>query len=226
MQNYTEVIGIAEPGFWQRVLTTTTISAVSTLLTVTIGFLAAYSLARSQLRGKRVLVQSFLILASLPVMAYVIPLADIVRRLRLDDTFLGVTLAETAIFTPLAVFVLYGYLSQVSAELEEAARLDGAPLLDILARIVLPLVMSGVVATSIIVFVLNWNSLLIPLVVASTHVKTIPVALIDFFTFERELEWPTAAAALVISLVPVLVLITIAHRVLEEFVLDPLSTRR
>ena len=66
-------------------------------------------------------------------------------------------------------------------------------------------------------FVLDWNMLLVPLVLTGGEVKTVPVAMSDFFTFERELEWPTAAAALVVSLAPVALLVAAFHRLLEQF---------
>jgi ABC-type glycerol-3-phosphate transport system permease component len=73
-------------------------------------------------------------------------------------------------------------------------------------------------------FVLDWNLLLVPLVLTSGEIKTIPVAMMDFFTFERELDWPTAAAALLVSLVPLAILAGVFHRVLERFSLDSRRT--
>ena len=62
--------------------------------------------------------------------------------------------------------------------------------------------------------------LLVPLVLTSGQVKTVPVGMSDFFTFERELDWPTAAAALIVSLAPLALLVGLFHRVLESFRLD------
>ena len=117
------------------------------------------------------------------------------------------------------MFVLFGQLGQLSVECEEAAWLDGAGLGRVLWSVVLPLARPAVAATAIVVFVLDWNLLLVPLVVASVDVKTIPVAMIDFFTFERELEWPTAAAGLMVSLVPLTILVALGHRWLGRFAL-------
>ena len=217
LAKYTEEIGVAEPTFTQELTTSIGLSLTATLLTITVSFLAAYSLARSRFRGKQLLVQSCLILASLPVMAYIVPLSDTARRLRLEDTFIGVMLVQTAVNAPLAVYILYGYLTQVSLDLEEAARLDGATALQTLWGVVLPMATSELAATAIIVFVLNWNLFLVPLVLTTSRIKTIPVAMSDFFTFERELEWPTAAAALVVSLLPLVALVALAHRLLERF---------
>jgi ABC-type glycerol-3-phosphate transport system permease component len=218
-------IGVAEPTFWQELATSTAAAVVAACLTVAVGFPAAFALARSGIRGSRTLTQGFLVLASLPVMAYVIPLSDISRRLHLIDTFAGVTLSEAAVTTPLAVFVLHGALVQLPNDWELAAVMDGAGLVRILVRVVLPLVAPSVVATLVVMFVLDWNMLLVPLVLTSGEVKTIPVALSDFFTFERELDWPTAAAALFVSLAPLTVLVALFHRVLESFALQAPGSR-
>lgn len=217
--NYTEEIGVAEPTFVQELATSTGLALAATLLTLTIATPAAYALARSDsLRAQR-WVQGSLVLASLPVMAYIVPLSDLIGRMRLDDHFVGLVLAQTAVYSPLAVYVLYGYVKQLSSELEDSAYLDGATLWQTFTRIVLPLTLSGIAATGIILFVLDWNQLLIPLVLTSGGLKVLPVAMSDFFTFERELDWPTAAAALTVSLIPLFIFIGLAHRALEEFTL-------
>jgi ABC-type glycerol-3-phosphate transport system permease component len=215
-------IGVAEPTFWQEVATSTGISAVAAVISVTVALLAGYGLARSPFRGRRPLVQGFLVLASLPAMAYVIPLSELMRRASLDDTLAGVALSEAAVTAPLAVFVLYGFLGQLSPEWEEAAVLDGAGLRRILWEIVVPLAAPAIGATAVILFVLDWNLLLVPLVLTAGHVKMIPVAMSDFFTFERELEWPTAAAALLVSLLPLALVVAVFHHLLERFTLEPL----
>jgi len=212
-------VGVAEPHFWQELATSTGVSIAATLLTVTVALLAGYGLARSRFRVKRYFVQGFLVLAVLPVMAYAIPLSDVLRRLGLDDTYLGLVLGMSAVTAPLAVYVLYGHLTQLSTEWEEAAWLDGAGLARVVSMVVVPMIAPALAATAIIVFVLDWNVLLIPLVLAGVEVKTLPVAMVDFFTFERELEWPTAAAALIISLAPVVILVALGHRLLDQFIL-------
>ena len=214
-------ISVAEPTFWQELATSTLAAMLASCLAVAVAFPAAFALARSRFRGGRTATQGFLVLASLPVMAYVIPLGDLSGRLHLIDTFAGITLAEAAVTAPLAVFVLHGAVAQLPPDWEEAAVIDHAGLLRVLSRIVLPLIAPSVAATLVVMFVLDWNMLLVPLVLTSGEVKTVPVALSDFFTFERELDWPTAAAALMVSLAPLAVLVGVFHRVLERFALQP-----
>jgi ABC-type glycerol-3-phosphate transport system permease component len=210
-------VSVVEPAFWQELATSVCVSAVAAFLAAAISFLAAYGLARSGSRSGRRLSPGLLVLASLPVMAYVLPLSDLLRRLGLLDTLLGVTFAEAAATAPLAVFVFYAYLVRGSRDLEEAARLEGAGLFGLLRGVVLPAAAPIVAATVVVLFVLDWNQLLIPLVLTGISVRTLPVVLTDFFTLERELDWPTAAAALTISLVPLVLLVGLFQRSLERF---------
>lgn len=218
LDHYLDVV--TDPNLVRELITSAGISLASTLLCTGIAFLAAYSLARARFRGRRLLVQCFLILASLPVISYVAPLWDTMLRIRLYDTFPGIVLSETALCAPLAVYVLFGYLTQVSIELEESARLDGATLWQILGQIVLPITAPSVAATAIIVLVLTWNQLLIPLVITARYIQTLPVMLSDWFTYERELTWETAAVALIVSVLPLFVFVAAAHRLLERFSLS------
>jgi multiple sugar transport system permease protein len=206
-----------EPAFWQELATSLGVSGAAALWATTLSFLAAYGIARSIRPTLRRLSPGLLVLASLPVMAYVLPLSDLLRRLGLLDTLAGLTLAEAAATAPLAVYVFTAHLAATSREGEEAARLEGASLSRLLWKVVLPAAAPIVAATAIVLFVLNWNMLLIPLVLTGIDVRTLPVVLTDFFTLERQVEWPTAAAALTISLVPLLVLVGLLHRLLERF---------
>ena len=211
--------GIAEPKFWQEVWTSTTSALAAAVIATTAAFLGAYALARGAPRRGRQIAQLFLVLAVLPAMAYVLPLGSVLGWLGLRDSFAGLVASEAAVTAPLAVYVLHGAIRQVPPEFEESAWLEGAGIGRLVARIVLPLAAPTVAATAIVLFVLDWNMLLVPLIVAGVHVKTLPVAMIDFFTFERELEWPVAAAALLVPLVPIVVLIALSRRLLDRFAL-------
>jgi ABC-type glycerol-3-phosphate transport system permease component len=220
VDNYRAVM-TSVPGFPRVLATSISLSVVATGLTIWAAFLAAYVLARWRFRGRRIAVQSFLVLASLPVMGYVIPLSDIMRWLGLRDTFIGVALAMAATYGPLATYILYGYLIRLPAALEEMAGLEGASLPRRLWSIVFPAAAPGLGATAVLVFVLNWNLFLVPTALTLNHVKTVPIALSDFYTYERELEWSNAAAALIIALLPATAIVILAHRVIERLSLGP-----
>src|SRR5260221_14055493 len=88
LAQYTEV-GIAEPHFFVELLTSASLSALTTSLAITVAFLAAYSLARSNFRHRNLLVQGLLILAGLPVISYIVPLRDTLDQLHLTGSFIG-----------------------------------------------------------------------------------------------------------------------------------------
>lgn len=206
-----------EPAFWQELATSVGVSIAAALIATAAAFPAGYGIARSAFSARRRIGPGLLVLASLPVMAYVLPLSDVLRRLGLLDTIAGITFAEAAATAPLAVYVFAAHLAGTSVDREEAARLEGAGLLTVLRNVVLPAAAPIVAATAIVLFVLDWNYLLTPLVLTGIDVRTLPVVLTDLFTLEREVDWPTAAAALTISLVPLIVLIGLLHRVVERF---------
>ena len=108
----------------------------------------------------------------------------------------ALVLACAAAQLPLALWLLRSYMLRVPVELEEAARLDGATWLTTLGRVILPLLRDGLGATGVLVFVLDWNLYLLPTLLAERPPHLLTVVMRDFFAFERELEWSTAAAAL------------------------------
>ncbi|MDQ6671560.1 MAG: carbohydrate ABC transporter permease [Chloroflexota bacterium] len=200
-----------------QVVASAGLAVVVTLLALTVGLPASYGLVRSTRLSRIWLVQACLVLSSLPVMAYVLPLDDTLRRVGLHATLAGTVAAETAVFSALAVYALCGYVAKLSVDLEDAARLEGASTLRVLWSVVVPSTASGLVATGLVLFVLDWNLLLVPLVVGAPANRTVPVAMVDFFTLDRGVEWPPAAAALIISLLPPALIVSVAHRALERF---------
>ena len=215
LESYHE-IGVQDPRFVLKLLTSVAIAALTTALTLSISVPAAFAISRSRFRGKDLLVQCLLVLACLPVVSFIMPLRNFLNAVRLYDTFSGTLLAETALYAPLAAYVLYGYVNRVSREQEESAQIDGAGIFQILLRVVLPASAPGVTSTAIILFVLSWNQVLVPLIL-SMPVNTVPVSMIDFFIYERELEWPVAAAAVAVSFTPIIVFTAASHRFIERF---------
>ncbi len=167
------------------------------------------------------LTPGLLVLTVIPSIAYGLPLSGLVRATGLYGTFPALVLACAAAQLPLALWLLRSYLLRVPVEIEDAARLDGASWPATLGRIVLPLLRDGVVATGVLVFVLDWNLYLLPTLLADRAPHQLTVVLRDFFAFERELEWPTAAAALLVSLLPAGLLVFLAQRALEGLVVIP-----
>jgi ABC-type glycerol-3-phosphate transport system permease component len=209
-------VQVFESRFVSEALTSFAVAVVVATLAITLGLLTAHALEQRRFKSRGLIVQSLLLLSSLPVLALLNGLSTTLRTLGLQDTMSGIALAETALYAPLAAFVIYGHLRSLPENLPDAARLEGAGTWTILWRIIVPSSVPALLATGVLVFVLSWNQVLMPLVL-STNLKLLPVALVDVFVFERELEWPTAAAALGVSLVPLWLFVAFAFRWLERF---------
>jgi multiple sugar transport system permease protein len=210
-----------EPAFGAEFAYTLAVTVTSTLLTIALAFPAAYRLARTNVAWVDKLMPALLVLAVSPIIAYALPLAAIIRQVGLYGTFPGLVLAFTGAQLPLALWLLRGYLMRVPPLLEEAARLDGASWLGVVVRVVLPVAAGGVIATGVLVFVLDWNLFLLPTLLAEGAPHLLTVTMRDFFAFERELEWSTAAAALIVSLAPAFLLVFATQRALEGLALVP-----
>jgi ABC-type glycerol-3-phosphate transport system permease component len=222
LDNFADV-AVFEPAFGSEFVYTLAVTLAATLLTIGAAFPAAYRLARSASGRVDNLMQGTLVLALSPLIAYGLPLAGVERGLGLYGTFAGLVLASAAAQLPLALWLLRGYLLRIPRTLDEAAILDGASLFTLLWRVMLPVAAGGVIATAVLVFVLDWNLFLLPSLLTEHPPMVLPMAMRDFFAFERDLEWPTAAAALIVTLAPAFLLVFAAQRALEKLIFVPLE---
>lgn len=202
--------------FWEQFGISLALAAGTVVLATTAGFLAAYSLSRSALRRRRLWVQMLLLLAILPPVAYAAPMRELLWRIGLLDTFLGLLLAESALYAPLAAYILVGYLGDLPRDYDDSARLDGAGLGLILRRVIAPLLAPGLIAAAVIVFALSWNQYVLPLLLTDTRVRVLPVLMRDLITLEREFEWDNAAVVIILSLIPAAGVVAAAHQLLEH----------
>lgn len=215
-------VGTFDSAFRDGFSYTLFVSLLGTFITLISALPAAYRLA--QLHNgwvARIIMPFLLVLAVIPVISYGLPLSDLTRHLGLYGNFVGLVLSYAGVQLPLALWVLRGYLLRLPPSLEEAARLEGASWTIILWQVIFPLVTGGVVATGVVVFVLNWNLFLLPSLLTEGSPQVLPMVMRDFFAFERELEWPTAAAALLTSLTPAFILVLVGQRSLDKFTLVP-----
>ena len=137
----------------------------STVIPITIAAFAAYAFAWIPFRGRGILFTIVVALLVVPIQMSLIPiLQDLQRRGNLYGTFLGIWLAHTGFGLPLAIFLLYNFMSQLPRDLFESAAIDGASHLQTFIRIVLPLSIPALGAFAIFQFLWVWNDLLVALV--------------------------------------------------------------
>jgi len=139
----------------------------STIVTVVLGALAAYSFARMKFRGRNILFYAVLATMAFPAYTTLIPLYRIMTDLGLVNTYTGIVLVYVSGFLPLATWILYNYMSSLPIALEESGQIDGASRMQVFWHIVLPLARPGIVSTAIITFLFAWSQFLFPLVLSS-----------------------------------------------------------
>jgi ABC-type glycerol-3-phosphate transport system permease component len=184
------------------------VASLTTLLALVLGLPAAYGLARLPVPGKGLLLLAVVASTAFPQIATVSPLYLLLRALGLRDTWTALVLANTSFALPLLIWLLAGFIREVPIEVEEAAFLDGAGRLGVLGRVVLPLIGPGVASAALLTFLAAWNEFLFAYTFTATEAsRTVPVAL-ALFPGVFEVPWgDIAAASILASLPPVLIVI-------------------
>ena len=201
LDHYRALFG--ERGFLLPVRNSLIVAGLTTAIAMPLAALCAYALARLQMPGKGVLLALILAVSMFPQMSVIAPLYLLLRELRLIDTFPGLVLPYITFSTPLAVWLLTGFLRQLPAELEEAAMIDGANRLRAMRDVVLPLAAPGIASTAILTFLYCWNEFLFALAFTSgPEHQTVPVA-IALFRGRYQVPWGQVLAAAVVATVPV-----------------------
>jgi multiple sugar transport system permease protein len=184
------------------------VAGLTTLVALVLGLPAAYGIARLPVPGKGLLMLVVIACTAFPQIATVSPLYLLLRALGLRDTWTALVLANTSFALPLLIWLLAGFIREIPVELEEAAFLDGAGRLGTLGRVILPLIAPGVASAALLTFLAAWNEFLFAFTFTATEAsRTVPVAL-ALFPGVFEVPWgDIAAASILASLPPVLIVI-------------------
>ena len=180
------------------------VSTGTTVLSLAVGCLAAYSLARFRFRAKRYMLLSILFVRMVPAVVLVIPIYTLWRSLGLLDTHQGLILAYLSFNLPFVIWMMRGFFVDIPIEIEEAALIDGCSRLSALVRVILPLAAPGIAATSIFALLLGWNEFLFAVLLTADRAKTLTPAILNYVT-DRAILWGNLYAAASIVLLPVLV---------------------
>jgi multiple sugar transport system permease protein len=172
---------------------------------------AAYAFSRFRFRGRRALRISFLIVNMFPVVLLVLPLFVLLRQMGLLDTYAALIGGHATFTLPFAVWLLTSYTDSIPVELDEAAMVDGATRLQALRLVVLPLMLPGIVAVGLYLFIASWNEYLFALMLAGRDVRTVTVAL-QMFIGENEIRWGLLTAGGTLVALPAVLLFLFAQK--------------
>jgi len=200
---YRDFVGTGSASPWPALFNSLTASVVSTVLVLLLAFPAAYALSIRPIKKWTDVMFFFLSTKMLPAVAGLLPIYLIARNARLLDNVFLLVFIYASMNLPIAIWMMRSFLAEVPKEMLEAGAIDGAGLPTILVRIIAPVAMPGIAATSLICFIFSWNELLLAKVLTAVVAQTAPVFLTGFITSQGLFLAKVCAAATIISL-PVL----------------------
>ena len=181
----------------------------STVVSLLVSALAAYAIARLNLRHRQLILTAIVASTMFPLVTLLVPIFETMRSLGLLNTYTALILPYTVLNLPVCTLVLVSFFQSIPKDLENAAMIDGCTRLGALWRVVVPLAAPGVFTAGILAFVNAWDEFLLALSLnSSASMRTLPVG-ITLYQGEFSFPWPVISAALIVAIVPIAVLIAL-----------------
>jgi raffinose/stachyose/melibiose transport system permease protein len=174
--------------------------------------MAAYALARLEIRGANAVTAYLLLAAAIPAQLFLVPLFFLWTRIGLYDTRLGLVIIYWGLYSPLATLLLRSYLISLPRDFEDAARMDGASELRVLRDVVIPLSRPGFLTVALVIGLFAWNEFFFAVTFIQSQDK-LPV-ITSFLAFSQNFtrDWSLTSAAAILIVLPVLALFLALQR--------------
>lgn len=183
------------------------VAVVSTSISLVVGTLAAYALARLRFKGSQSLGLMIFITYLVPTSLLFLPVAYVVRNFGLFDKQVALMVTYPTFLIPFCTWLLMGYFKGIPKELEECAMVDGCTRFEAFWRIVLPISLPGLVSAGLFAFTLSWNEFIYSLTLAqSNNVKTLPTGVVSQLVLGDVYFWGSLMAAALLGSVPIAIL--------------------
>jgi multiple sugar transport system permease protein len=188
------------------------ISLSATALSLIVGSLAGYGLARYRMGGENL--PSFILsLRFMPAVAVIFPFLLLFRSLKWMDTYQALIILHLTFNLPYAVWMMRSFFVEVPREIEESALVDGTSPFGAFWRVALPLVTPGLIATGVFCFIFSWSEFFFAL--SLTHTKAVPLSVfLPNFFGKQMIQWGAVGAESVLAMLPLFVLSVFVQRYL------------
>lgn len=211
LENYVSLF--AKSSYWKWVINSSIVSIYTVILSLPLIVAGAYSVYRTQFRGRNVLSFFLLSVYIFPTALLVVPIFKIFDGLSLIDSHLGCALMNTAFAVPFGIWLLQAFLRSLPPELEEAAAVDGISKTRTLFQIIIPQAAPGIIAIAMFAFIVSWTEYLFAMtLLLSNDLHTLPIGLTGIVFGQYRVNWGFAAAGAVGSAIPVFILFLIVGR--------------
>jgi ABC-type glycerol-3-phosphate transport system permease component len=188
------------------------VSLGTTLITITVSTLAAYSLTRFRFRGQHVVPYFSLIGYMVPSIIFVFPMFLVMVDLNLTDSLWSLTFGYVSITLPFCMWLMWAFFRGIPIEIEEAALVDGASRLQVFRQIVLPVAFPGIIAAAIFSLIVSWNDYLFGRVFMNS-LENMPLTVGVMHFFEgTHVDWGLMMASSVLMTVPMAILFMLLQR--------------
>ena len=211
--NWEKVITL--PRFTRALLNSTIVASSATAISLLVGSLCAYALARLTFPAKRLVLTVVLAVAIFPGIAIISPPYLLFSDLGLINHKMALILPNVTFTLPICIWTLTAFFRDLPRELEEAGRIDGASRLQVFTQIIAPLAAPGIFTTAILLFIAAWNEFLFARTFMSVQEQyTVPVAIAQFegADIAAATPWGEIAAAAVVATLPLVILVLLFQR--------------
>lgn len=201
--------------FRRSVINSAIVAASATLISLTVGALCAYAIARVRFPGKNIVLALVLGVAMFPGIAIISPLYLQFSDWGLINNYWALILPNVTFTLPICIWTLNAFFREIPIELEEAAKVDGATRLQTLLKVVAPLAAPGVFTTAILLFIAAWNEFLFARTFMSRPDRltaTVAIAGFEGADVATGTPWGEITAASVIITLPLVLLVLIFQR--------------
>jgi alpha-glucoside transport system permease protein len=207
--NYQRVL--TSGGLFDALINSLIVTIPATIIPITLAAFAAYGFAWLRFRGRGLMFGTLVALLVVPLQLALVPLLRIYQATDLTGSFIGIWLAHTGFGLPLAVFLLYGFISTLPKDIFESAFIDGASPFTAFIRLVLPLSVPALAAFAIFQFLWVWNDFLVALVFLgpASNVAVLTIELASIVGSRGEAFHLLTAAAFVTMFIPLIVFLSL-----------------
>jgi N,N'-diacetylchitobiose transport system permease protein len=210
---YVAVFSQRQMATW--IVNTLLVTGVSTVLAMGAALLGAYAVARFRFPGRNWVLFCLLLTQLVPASSLIIPLFLTFRGYGLYDSLPAIAIAYVSFTVPEALWVLWGYLQNLSEEFEHAAMVDGCTRLGAFWRITLPLTVPGIAAAALFCFLEGWNQYLLAYVLTSSSGNWVVSLGLFSFIGEYVTNVEQMMAASVVASIPSIMLFVVLQRFLK-----------
>lgn len=188
--------------FLRNAYSSTVVALSSTLITLIISSLGAYSLSRFKYRGRKLISETILFVYMFPPILLIIPLFILMKNLGLTNTYRGLIFVHLIYQFPFAVWLLVGFFEAIPIEIEEAALIDGCSRMRSFIEIVIPLAAPGIATAALYSFITSWNEYLYAMLFLTQETKkTLPVTIAAYVTRDQ-IMWGRLLSSSVLVSIP------------------------